>query len=388
MSIAPPDEPRPDGARALSRRRFLRLAGLGALGAGVAGLGVRSLGSDGGDLTAAGSTSTTRRTSTTTSSTTATTGATTTTVTAQPASSTTVTAQPASSTTGPEPSTTSSTEAPATTTTEPRPPDPDGTTAGVVIFGDSGGGPAQLAVAQAMTRWAAGHRVDALVTTGDNVYDFGEPWFFAAHLDVPYAELRAAGRPLWASLGNHDVVRGHGPAQLAHLGLPELPYVKELPGVRFLVMDTNRNLAEQAAWLEAEILRPGAQGTPIPVFHAPIRSCGIHGGYQPLVDLWAPIIERHRLPLVFSGHDHLYNRFLSGGGVTYVVTGGGGRDLYAHTPGCGGPELQATHVKHHFVGLEVMPDRLVVTAVDPADAVLDRVEIPVPARLPALAGQP
>src|SRR3712207_8850626 len=36
-----------------------------------------------------------------------------------------------------------------------------------------GGGPAQGAVAAAMERWAASHRVDALVTTGDNVYTDG-----------------------------------------------------------------------------------------------------------------------------------------------------------------------------------------------------------------------
>lgn len=353
MSTPPPEETRPAGGRALSRRRFLQLAGIGVFGAGATGFGLHRLGSDKPDVTAAGSSSTTGRTGTTTST---------------------------------EAPTTTSTEPPTTTSTTEPPPDPNVPTAGAVVFGDSGGGPAQQAVAQAMTRWAAGHRVDALVTTGDNVYDFGEPQFFADQLDVPYAELRAAGRPMWASLGNHDAMRGHGPAQLAYLGLPELPYVKELPGVRFLMMDTNQRLAEQAAWLEAEILRPGAQGTPVPVFHATIRSCGIHGGYQPLVDLWQPIIERHRLPLVFSGHDHLYNRFLSGSGVTYVVTGGGGRELYAHTPGCGGPELQVTHVRHHFVGLEVLPGRLVVTAVDPGDAVLDRLEIAVEARVPALSG--
>ena len=88
--------------------------------------------------------------------------------------------------------------------------------AGFAAFGDSGGGPGQIPVAQAMSRWAAaGHRIDALVTTGDNVYDFGEPRLFAAHLDEPYRELRAAGRPMWVTLGNHDTIRGHGPAQLA-----------------------------------------------------------------------------------------------------------------------------------------------------------------------------
>ena len=35
-----------------------------------------------------------------------------------------------------------------------------------------------------------------------------------------------------------------------------------------------------------------------------------------------------RVALVISGHDHYYERFRSANGVTYVVTGGGGYDLY------------------------------------------------------------
>jgi hypothetical protein len=47
---------------------------------------------------------------------------------------------------------------------------------GFVAFGDSGGGPAQLPIARAIGRWvAAGHQVDALIPTGDNVYDDGDP---------------------------------------------------------------------------------------------------------------------------------------------------------------------------------------------------------------------
>jgi len=43
---------------------------------------------------------------------------------------------------------------------------------GFVVFGDFGGGQAQHAVVTAIGRWvAAGHRVDALVTTGDNDRD-------------------------------------------------------------------------------------------------------------------------------------------------------------------------------------------------------------------------
>ena len=91
---------------------------------------------------------------------------------------------------------------------------------GFVAFGDFGGGPAQRTVAVAMSRWAAGHRVDALVTTGDNVYEQGEPQRFGAQLDQPYQRLRRT-RPLWATLGNHDVAAGHGadePAAVVAVG--------------------------------------------------------------------------------------------------------------------------------------------------------------------------
>src|SRR5581483_10150910 len=109
---------------------------------------------------------------------------------------------------------------PASTTTAPVPPAPASPLpagaaqpffdtvhpmSGFVAFGDFGGGPAQGAVAASMLQWARdGHRVDALVTTGDNVYDFGEPQLFEAQLRAPYTALQAGGRPLWATLGNHD----------------------------------------------------------------------------------------------------------------------------------------------------------------------------------------
>src|SRR3954470_1938077 len=59
-----------------------------------------------------------------------------------------------------------------------------------LAFGDFGtAGSAQRAVARAMTKWAAvpGHRADALVTTGDNVYPDGAPARFRGALDAPYA---------------------------------------------------------------------------------------------------------------------------------------------------------------------------------------------------------
>jgi hypothetical protein len=245
---------------------------------------------------------------------------------------------------------------------------------GLVAFGDFGGGPAQPAVARAMERWAASHRVDALVTTGDNVYERGDPELFAAQLDQPYQQLRRT-RPMWATLGNHDVTAGHGAEQLRHLGLPDLPYAKSLPGLQLLFLDANRVDQAQASWLDARLSDPGPDLRAV-VFHQPAWSCSRHDSSREVDQLWMPVLEGHRVALVLNGHDHNYQRFVSPGGVTYVVTGGGGRELYP-VDGCarGAPERVAEVVRHHFTAVEVRDGSLAVTAVADDGAVLDRTVI-------------
>jgi len=241
---------------------------------------------------------------------------------------------------------------------------------GFVAFGDFGGGAGQQAVASAMDKWASGHRVDALVTVGDNVYPTGEPSLYASELDAPYRSLRAT-RPMWATLGNHDVGAGHGAEELAHLGLPALPYVKTLPQVQLLFVDANHPDAAQAAWLDQQLSASGPTFR-IVVFHQPAYSCGLHGSTADVDRLWVPVFEKHRVPLVLNGHDHDYERFTSPAGVTYVVTGGGGQDLYPLIPCTGTPQEDAKAQVHHFTGVEVTPHGLTLTAVGTDGAVIDR----------------
>jgi Calcineurin-like phosphoesterase len=261
-----------------------------------------------------------------------------------------------------------------TWTSDPARPPPGGAVlSGFVVFGDFGGGKDQHAVAAAMARWvAAGHRVDALVTTGDNVYEDGDPGQFGAQLDRPYQQLRRT-RPLWVTLGNHDVEGGHGSEQLDHLGLPALPYSKSLPGVELLFLDANRPNGPQAAWLDRELGAPGPAFRVI-VFHQPAYSCGTeHGSTWAVIRRWVPILERHRAALVLNGHEHDYQRFISDAGVTYVVTGGGGKGLYPILRSCSGvPARKAWAVRHHFVAVEVRRGSMSLTAVADDGTVLDR----------------
>jgi hypothetical protein len=283
-------------------------------------------------------------------------------------------AQPSSTTTAP---TTTTTTAPKFVSSLP-PFDTVNPMSGFVAFGDFGGGPAQGQVAAGMLQWVRdGHRVDALVTTGDNVYDFGEPKFFEAYLKAPYRALQNnGGRPMWATLGNHDVVRGHGAKQLEFLDLPPLPYTKSLPGVRFLFLDANRpSDATQKQWLAEQLAAPSAALFTVTVFHQPILSCGLHGRTPAVIEHWYPMLNG-AVPLVLTGHDHHYERSLSAEGTTYIVTGGGGRELYPMIPGCHPPEQRVGQSKHHFTAVEVYSDRMALTAVSTDGTIIDQVDIP------------
>jgi hypothetical protein len=204
------------------------------------------------------------------------------------------------------------------------------------------------------------------------VYEDGDPRAFGAQLDQPYQQLRPT-RPLWVTLGNHDVKGGHGLQQLGYLGLPPLPYAKQLPGVELLFLDANRPDQRQSAWLDRQLGAPGPPFRAV-VFHQPAYSCGTqHGSTPAVIRRWVPILERHRVALVLNGHEHDYQRFTSGAGVTYVVTGGGGRELYPILRSCSGvPTRQAWAVRHHFVAVEVRRGSLSLAAVAEDGSVLDR----------------
>jgi hypothetical protein len=76
--------------------------------------------------------------------------------------------------------------------------------------------------------------------------------------------------------------------------------------------------------------------------------------------------------LVFSGHDHDYERTVQIKGVTYVVTGGGGKDLYE----AGESEwTDFSSSVHHAVRVRIDGDRLRLEAVEPTDIVVDRLDL-------------
>jgi hypothetical protein len=99
------------------------------------------------------------------------------------------------------------------------------------------------------------------------------------------------------------------------------------------------------------------------------------GGDQRVREDLEPVFVRHRVDVVFSGHDHVYERTAPIKGITYVVSGGGGRRLYP----AGKDKWTASSVsKHHVVFVRVGGGLLSLVAAEPGGTVLDSLDLEKP----------
>ncbi len=96
--------------------------------------------------------------------------------------------------------------------------------------------------------------------------------------------------------------------------------------------------------------------------------------YRRWIEWFAPLFEKHKVDLVFNGHDHYYARTKplakkpGGHGVIYIVTGGGGAPLYGATKQ---PWAEVIYRGYHFVVCEATPEKLSLEARTPEGKVID-----------------
>jgi len=200
------------------------------------------------------------------------------------------------------------------------------------VFGDSGTDSTHQKRIAALV--AASHP-DFVLHTGDVIYDGKTDADFDSKFFAIYGAL-AEHVPFFPALGNHDFDWDGGKPYLANFYLPQNSpgkgryYSFNYAQAHFDALDSNQSLAPssfQYKWF-AHDLADSTQPIKIVYFHHPPYSSGFHGSSLNIRASLAPLLKRYHVTLVLNGHDHDYERSKPIRGTTYVVTGGGGADLY------------------------------------------------------------
>ena len=177
---------------------------------------------------------------------------------------------------------------------------------------------------------------DLIVNTGDLVDDGDEPdqWqeFFAIEHDI------AARGTIAAAVGNHDdsgsYVLFDQYFEAASQNPGEHWYSFDYGNLHLLVVDTLDDFAAGSAQYEfilADLQAASLEPTIDHIWvagHWPAYSSGAHGiadhdEWGAVRDWLQPLFEAYGVQIYWCGHDHHYER-AAVGGVTYIVTGGGG----------------------------------------------------------------
>jgi hypothetical protein len=248
---------------------------------------------------------------------------------------------------------------------------PVGAATRILAVGDFGvGGSTERATGSAIEAWESDHPARVLLTLGDNDYT-ESPRAFRRNWSDAFGWIDAAGVAVRGTLGNHDVrVRG-GRYELDTLHMPARHYERSLRGVDLFVLNSNSVGNRQTAWLKRHLAASTATWKVVS-FHHPAYTCGGYLSNPDVVARWVPLFERYGVQLVLSGHDHNYQRFAPRHGVTYVVHGGGGQELYKlRSCPSGYPGRAFARSVHGFLDLVVRPGALRVRSVELDGHVLD-----------------
>jgi len=205
---------------------------------------------------------------------------------------------------------------------EPLPTRPDSLK--FAVLGDNGTGEKpEYDVGQQMAAARTTFPFDMVLMLGDNMYGRQDPQDFVTKFERPYAALLQAGVRFYATLGNHDDQNNRFYKAFNMGGERYFTFVKK--NVRFFVLDSNQLDPKQRAWFD-DVLQDSDDQWRICFFHHPIYSDGArHGSDVSLRVILEPLFVKYGVDVVFSGHDHVYERLKPQKGITYFVSGSGGQ---------------------------------------------------------------
>ena len=191
------------------------------------------------------------------------------------------------------------------------------------IIGDNGTGQRpQYQLADQMEKCREAFNFDFVLMLGDNIYGGKSASDMRRKFEIPYKSLLDAGVKFYASLGNHDDPneRLYKPFNMDG----KRYYTFKRGNAAFFALDSNYMDPTQIEWLTQQLRESNAVWK-ICYFHHPLYSHGkFHGADADLRRRLEPIFTQSGVQVVFSGHEHLYERLRPQNGIAYFVLGNSG----------------------------------------------------------------
>jgi predicted phosphodiesterase len=240
------------------------------------------------------------------------------------------------------------------------------------VHGDFGNGTIQQQqMANTMFKVYEEFKYELIVLTGDNIYGSQRPQDFERRFAIPYKSLLDAGVKFYASLGNHDS-REQKDYKLFNMD-GKLYYSFKAPkqNVRFYALETTYPEQKQLEWLANE-LKSNNEDWKIAYFHHPLySSAGRHGSFVELRQQLEPMFVQYNVSVVFTGHDHVYERVKPQQGIQHFVIGSGGQLRRGDLDPSTGLTAKGFDTDLAFLVAEIFENEMTFNAISRTGAIVD-----------------
>jgi 3',5'-cyclic AMP phosphodiesterase CpdA len=156
---------------------------------------------------------------------------------------------------------------------------------------------------------------------GDNLYGGNSAKDYDKKFELPYKLLLDGGVKFYASLGNHDdpSERFYKPFNMN--GERYYTFKPANSSVRFFALDSNYMDDRQLKWLDDQLAASGSDWKVCFFHHPPYSSGEAHGSDTTLRNQVEPVFVKYGVNVVFTGHEHFYERIKPQKGIAYFIAG-------------------------------------------------------------------
>jgi len=193
-----------------------------------------------------------------------------------------------------------------------------------LVIGDTGtGSEQQQELANIMLRYRQVFPFEFVLMMGDNLYGSEKAVDYKKKFENVYKPLLDQKIKFYASLGNHDESNERF-YEFFNMEGQEYYHFKK-GDVSFYALNSNYMDKKQVDWLNDKLATDTAPWKIAFFHHPPYSSGSAHGSDTKLREIIEPIFLKYGVNVVFTGHEHFYERIKPQKGIYYFISGAGGK---------------------------------------------------------------